>query len=122
MNHHPGKGFGIGRFVRRAASVASVAAKHAYAAASATRIPEEEMLPLNCCLMSVSLPWEQIAQDLLFKVRVHNSKIFWKKEYGTGVLVYSCTALNLNFQMDVLDLSLSLPNAADSCSEFLRAH
>lgn len=67
LSHHPGRGFGIGRFVRRAASVASVAAKHAYAAASATRISEEEMLPLKCCLMSVSLPWEHIAHDLLFK-------------------------------------------------------
>lgn len=63
------RGFGIGTIVRKAASVASVAAKQAYAAASATRYSDEEMLPLKCCLMSVSLPWEHIAYDLLFKVR-----------------------------------------------------
>lgn len=61
------RGFGIGTIVRKAASVASVAAKQAYAAASATRYSDEEMLPLKCCLMSVSLPWEHIAYDLLFK-------------------------------------------------------
>ncbi|XP_073031376.1 uncharacterized protein [Primulina eburnea] len=61
------KGLGIGTIVRTAASVASMAAKHAYAAASANRPSEEEMLPLKCCLMSISLPWEHIAQDLLFK-------------------------------------------------------
>ncbi|KAK3231196.1 hypothetical protein Dsin_003077 [Dipteronia sinensis] len=61
------RGFGIGSIVRKAASVASVAAKHAYAAAAATSTSEDEMLPLKCCLMSVSLPWDQIANDLLFK-------------------------------------------------------
>ncbi|GFQ06194.1 hypothetical protein PHJA_002763400 [Phtheirospermum japonicum] len=62
-------GLGIGNIVRTAASVASTAAKHAYAAAaSSTRPSEEEMLPLKCCLMSISLPWENIAHDLLFKV------------------------------------------------------
>ncbi|KAI9200114.1 hypothetical protein LWI28_002933 [Acer negundo] len=60
-------GFGIGSIVRKAASVASEAAKHAYAAAAATSTSEDEMLPLKCCLMSVSLPWDQIAHDLLFK-------------------------------------------------------
>ncbi|GAB2269581.1 hypothetical protein Dimus_004503 [Dionaea muscipula] len=62
------KGFGIGTIVRKAASVASVAAKQAYAAAAASRNSDEEMLPLKCCLMSISLPWEHIAYDLLFKV------------------------------------------------------
>lgn len=62
------RGFGIGSIFRRAASVASVAAKHAYAAAAATPMSsDEEMLPLKCCLMSISLPWENIAHDLLFK-------------------------------------------------------
>ncbi|OAY51039.1 uncharacterized protein KIAA0930 homolog isoform X2 [Manihot esculenta] len=61
------KGFGIGSIVRKAASVASVAAKHAYAAAAASTSSDEEVLPLKCCLMSVSLPWEHIAHDLLFK-------------------------------------------------------
>ncbi|XP_010273453.1 PREDICTED: uncharacterized protein LOC104608979 isoform X2 [Nelumbo nucifera] len=61
------RGFGIGSIVRRAASAASVAAKHAYAAAAATMRPDDEMLPLKCCLMSISLPWEHIAYDLLFK-------------------------------------------------------
>ncbi|XP_028083878.1 uncharacterized protein LOC114285080 isoform X2 [Camellia sinensis] len=58
---------GFATIVRRAANAASVAAKHAYAAAAATRGPDEEMMPLKCCLMSVSLPWEHIASDLLFK-------------------------------------------------------
>ncbi|KAI3409039.1 uncharacterized protein J3R85_019834 [Psidium guajava] len=62
------RGFGIGSIVRKAASVASVAAKHAYAAASATTSHDDElMIPLKCCLMSISLPWEHIAYDLLFK-------------------------------------------------------
>ncbi|KAL6511691.1 hypothetical protein OROGR_021288 [Orobanche gracilis] len=63
------RGLGIGSMVRTAASVASAAAKHAYAAAAASsnRPSEEEMLPLRCCLMSISLPWENIARDLLFK-------------------------------------------------------
>lgn len=59
-------GFGLATIVRKAASVASVAAKQAYAAASNTT--DDEMLPLKCCLMSISLPWENIAHDLLFKV------------------------------------------------------
>ncbi|PSR99930.1 Protein of unknown function DUF2045 protein [Actinidia chinensis var. chinensis] len=61
-------GFSFGTIVRKAASVASVAAKQAYATAAATRDgSDEEMLPLKCCLMSVSLPWDHIAHDLLFK-------------------------------------------------------
>jgi hypothetical protein len=64
------RGFGIGSIVRKAASVASVAAKHAYAAAAAsTTSSDEEMVPLKCCLISISLPWEHIAYDLLFKVK-----------------------------------------------------
>lgn len=63
------KGFGLGVIVRRAASVASVAARHAYAAASASSSNFDEMIPLKCSLMSISLPWEHIAHDLLFKVR-----------------------------------------------------
>lgn len=55
------KGLGIATIVRKAASVA----KHAYGATSSS---DEEMLPLKCCLMSISLPWENIAHDLLFKV------------------------------------------------------
>ncbi|XVF39775.1 hypothetical protein PTKIN_Ptkin01aG0059600 [Pterospermum kingtungense] len=53
--------------VRKAASVASVAAKHAYAAAAATSTSDEEIIPLKCCLMSITLPWEHVAYDLLFK-------------------------------------------------------
>lgn len=68
-HHSPKKGLSFSAVVRRAASVASVAAKHAYAAASATRSSDEEMIPLKCCLMSISLPWEHIAHDLLLKVR-----------------------------------------------------
>ncbi|CAI9115995.1 OLC1v1017034C4 [Oldenlandia corymbosa var. corymbosa] len=66
LDHHS-RGSALGKIVRRAASVASVAAKHAYAAASSTRTSYEDMIPLRCCLMSVSLPWEHIAHDLLFK-------------------------------------------------------
>ncbi|XP_058081563.1 uncharacterized protein LOC131229577 isoform X4 [Magnolia sinica] len=62
-----GLGIGLGTIVRKAASAASLAAKHAYAAAAATRRSDEDMLPLKCCLMSISLPWEHIAHDLLFK-------------------------------------------------------
>ncbi|CAN1341294.1 Uncharacterized protein KIAA0930 homolog [Linum perenne] len=61
------KGFGIGSIVKKAASVASEAAKNAYAAASSSGGSDDEMLPLKCCLMSISLPWEDIACDLLFK-------------------------------------------------------
>ncbi|KAK7410099.1 hypothetical protein VNO78_00622 [Psophocarpus tetragonolobus] len=61
------KGFGLGVIVRRAASAASVAAKHAYAAASASSPNFDELIPLKCSLMSISLPWEYIAYDLLFK-------------------------------------------------------
>ncbi|XP_024030367.1 uncharacterized protein KIAA0930 homolog [Morus notabilis] len=61
------RGFGIGSIVRKAAAVATVAAKHAYAAAAASSSLDEEMVPLKCCLMSISLPWEYIANDLLFK-------------------------------------------------------
>ncbi|KAK7351243.1 hypothetical protein VNO77_10541 [Canavalia gladiata] len=63
------KGFGLGVIVRRAASVASVAARHAYAAASASASSPnfDEVIPLKCSLMSISLPWEYIAYDLLFK-------------------------------------------------------
>ncbi|XP_019258600.1 PREDICTED: uncharacterized protein KIAA0930 homolog isoform X2 [Nicotiana attenuata] len=65
--HHSTKGLSFGVVVRRAASVASMAAKHAYAAASATPCPDGGLIPLKCCLMSISLPWEHIAHDLLFK-------------------------------------------------------
>ncbi|KAL6012908.1 hypothetical protein ACLOJK_003397 [Asimina triloba] len=62
-----GFGIGLGTIVRKAASAASVAAKHAYAAAASARKADEDMLPLKCCLMSISLPWEYIAHDLLLK-------------------------------------------------------
>eukprot|EP01018_Ginkgo_biloba_P039993 Gb_20533 [translate_table: standard] len=58
---------GIGTIVRKAAIAASVAAKQAYVVASAARKPDTEMLPLRCCLMSLSLPWDTLAYDLLFK-------------------------------------------------------
>ncbi|GMH03201.1 hypothetical protein Nepgr_005040 [Nepenthes gracilis] len=61
------RGFGISTIVRKAASFASVAAKQAYAAAAASSKNTEEMLPLKCCLMSLSLPWEHVGYDLLFK-------------------------------------------------------
>ncbi|KAI3931933.1 hypothetical protein MKW98_012343 [Papaver atlanticum] len=63
-----GFGIGVGTIVRKAASAASVAAKHAYATASSTGKANGVTLPLKCCLMSISLPWEDIAHDLLFKI------------------------------------------------------
>ncbi|KAL2346501.1 hypothetical protein Fmac_000501 [Flemingia macrophylla] len=61
------KAFGLGVIVRRAASAASVAARQAYAAASSSSSDFDELIPLKCSLMSISLPWEYIAYDLLFK-------------------------------------------------------
>ncbi|XP_029125132.1 uncharacterized protein LOC109788673 isoform X3 [Cajanus cajan] len=61
------KAFGLGVIVRRAASAASVAARQAYAAASSSSPNFDELIPLKCSLMSISLPWEYIAYDLLFK-------------------------------------------------------
>ncbi|KAK9740480.1 hypothetical protein RND81_03G038800 [Saponaria officinalis] len=57
-------GFGLATIVKKASSFASVA-KKVYEAAS--RNADDEMLPLKCCLMSISLPWEHIAHDMLFK-------------------------------------------------------
>lgn len=61
----PGDSFRV--LVHRAASAASKLAKHAYEAASANKGLDGELLPLKCCLMSVSLPWDYIAHDLLHK-------------------------------------------------------
>ncbi|KAF2912339.1 hypothetical protein DAI22_10g001400 [Oryza sativa Japonica Group] len=63
----PGDSFRV--FVHRAASAASKLAKHAYEAASTNKRFDHELLPLKCCLMSVSLPWDYIAHDLLHKVK-----------------------------------------------------
>ncbi|KAF8689265.1 hypothetical protein HU200_042056 [Digitaria exilis] len=60
----PGDSFRV--LVHRAASAASKLAKHAYESASANK-RMDELLPLKCCLMSVSLPWDYIAHDLLHK-------------------------------------------------------
>ncbi|CAN8244880.1 unnamed protein product [Cochlearia groenlandica] len=60
------KSIDLGSIFRKAASVASVAAKHAIAAATAS-YDKDEMFPLKCCLMSISLPWDTIAHDLFFK-------------------------------------------------------
>ncbi|KAL9238021.1 hypothetical protein vseg_012501 [Gypsophila vaccaria] len=57
-------GFGLATIVKKASTFASVA-KQVYEAAS--KNTDDEMLPLKCCLMSISLPWEHIAYDLLFK-------------------------------------------------------
>ncbi|KQJ92358.1 uncharacterized protein KIAA0930 homolog isoform X2 [Brachypodium distachyon] len=61
----PGDNFRV--LVHRAVSAASKLAKHAYEAASANKRLDDELLPLKCCLMSVSLPWDYIAHDLLHK-------------------------------------------------------
>lgn len=62
----PGDSFRV--LVHRAASAASKLAKHAYESASANKQMDDELVPLKCCLMSVSLPWDHIAHDLLHKV------------------------------------------------------
>ncbi|PPD93608.1 hypothetical protein GOBAR_DD09439 [Gossypium barbadense] len=59
--------FGLVSIVRKATSVASIAAKNAYAAASPTSSSDEEMIPFKCCSMSITLLWEHITYDLLFK-------------------------------------------------------
>ncbi|XP_024310503.1 uncharacterized protein LOC100831903 isoform X5 [Brachypodium distachyon] len=64
----PGDNFRV--LVHRAVSAASKLAKHAYEAASANKRLDDELLPLKCCLMSVSLPWDYIAHDLLHKILV----------------------------------------------------
>ncbi|VAH25551.1 unnamed protein product [Triticum turgidum subsp. durum] len=53
--------------VRKAASAASKLAEQAFEAASANKRSDDKLLPLKCCLMSVSLPWDFIAHDLLHK-------------------------------------------------------
>jgi hypothetical protein len=63
----PGNSFRA--LVHSAASTASKLAKHAYEAASTNKRFDDELLPLKCCLMSVSLPWDYIAHDLLHKVK-----------------------------------------------------
>ncbi|XP_039141175.1 uncharacterized protein KIAA0930 homolog isoform X1 [Dioscorea cayenensis subsp. rotundata] len=62
-----GLGIGLGTVVHKAAEAASVLAKQAYAAASSTRKSDVDLIPLKCCLMSIALPWDYIAHDLLFK-------------------------------------------------------
>lgn len=63
----PGDSFRV--LVHKAASAASKLAKHAYESASANkRMDDDELVPLKCCLMSVSLPWDYVAHDLLHKV------------------------------------------------------
>ncbi|KAK8958991.1 hypothetical protein KSP40_PGU003255 [Platanthera guangdongensis] len=58
---------GLGTIFKAASSsAASVLAKHTAATAPAAK-PGKEILPLKCCLMSISLPWDLIARDLLFK-------------------------------------------------------
>ncbi|KMZ56027.1 putative Cw7 protein [Zostera marina] len=62
------RGIGLGTIFRKAKSAASEVAKQAYAAAYNTSGKENlEALPLKCCLMSITLPWEYLAHDLLFK-------------------------------------------------------
>ncbi|KAJ6878591.1 hypothetical protein NC652_032194 [Populus alba x Populus x berolinensis] len=87
------KGFGIGSVFLKAASVASLAAKHAFAAASSSVSSDDEMLPLKCCLMSISLPWEYIAYDLLFKV---DTRSFFVSTIFPPVLQLACQLVGLN--------------------------
>ncbi|KAG9157339.1 hypothetical protein Leryth_004986 [Lithospermum erythrorhizon] len=66
LNNHPPRHKEV-RFGTIVKTAASVAAKHAYTAASSSQSSDDEIFSLKCCLMSVSLPWEYIAHDLLFK-------------------------------------------------------
>ncbi|KAI5058591.1 hypothetical protein GOP47_0026761 [Adiantum capillus-veneris] len=63
----------IGSMMRKAAVAASLAAKHAYVSSTSARY-DMEALPLRCCLMSLSLPWDVLAHDLLFKDLPKNDK------------------------------------------------
>ncbi|WVZ57851.1 hypothetical protein U9M48_008188 [Paspalum notatum var. saurae] len=65
LKKDPGDSFRV--LVHRAASAASKLAKHAYESASANKQMDDELVPLKCCLMSVSLPWDCVAHDLLHK-------------------------------------------------------
>ena len=67
----PGDSFGV--LVHRAASAASKLAKHAYESAAANKQMDDGLVPLKCCLMSVSLPWDYIVHDLLHKVSFSHS-------------------------------------------------
>ena len=69
----PGDSFRV--LVHRAASAASKLAKHAYESAAANKQMDDGLVPLKCCLMSVSLPWDYIAHDLLHKVRLLPDKV-----------------------------------------------
>ncbi|CAM6106345.1 unnamed protein product [Calypogeia fissa] len=62
----PGQKLGLGSILHRAAFVASSVARNV-AAAAADPKPDGELHPLRCCLMSLSLPWDTVARDLLFK-------------------------------------------------------
>ncbi|KAJ3703473.1 hypothetical protein LUZ61_007178 [Rhynchospora tenuis] len=69
---------GIGLIMHKAASAAADLARHTYSgpasslshnSSSSDRSSRSDktILPLKCCLMSISLPWDTIAHDLLFK-------------------------------------------------------
>lgn len=61
----PGGKVGLGSIIRKAAT----AAKQAVAAVAANQsFDPNAPLPLRCCLMSLSLPWDALAHDLLYEV------------------------------------------------------
>jgi hypothetical protein len=78
---------GITTVIHKAASAAAELARHSYSGPSASsndvnnkdgsRGGGETILPLKCSLMSISLPWDTIAHDLLFKVSL-SSFVFQK--------------------------------------------
>lgn len=89
----PGDSFRV--LVHKAASAASKLAKHAYESASANKRMDDELVPLKCCLMSVSLPWDYIAHDLLHKVSFSILLNNLKFSYFFFVLYYMVDELNL---------------------------
>ncbi|KAJ4795729.1 hypothetical protein LUZ62_046975 [Rhynchospora pubera] len=69
---------GIGFIMQKATSAAAELARHTYSGPASSSSNNsntsdkssrggETILPLKCCLMSISLPWDTIAHDLLFK-------------------------------------------------------
>ena len=60
----PGDSFRV--LVQRAASAASKLANSMPESASANKPMDDDLVPLKCCLMSVSLPWDYIAHQSLF--------------------------------------------------------
>lgn len=70
---------------------AAIAAKQAMAAAAASqRLDPNVPLPLRCCLMSLSLPWDALATDLLFKVCLQSDHVYHLAMNVETLVCFSC--------------------------------